>query len=584
MIVAGSGNNEVGTGPWDVYPNLAQIGDMVDRSSAPSPHRSGRQGRSNLKSMARAPQALRNLSVNVVQDMDLRMEVVREIREAPPSRVLVRGRGPARGRMTRKQMPTTGMQGDGHPNACESPTHCPQTLIEVSTGIRVDFMAQKDNSRSTAPNNVILDTDPQDCFITPSGIRRTIQPTKIPPRLIRARQRRLLLPTAEAEDNPQDVEDITVVDCPTTHVHDTVDSVSTPPMHGGTDGLPCVPGLGRWYTESPPTCGGGDGVPWCQTTPKNVGFSEAKKGRHVLTSQKHIGIQSADSNTMYALLYGTVFMEYTDVETNTHMFVVDYGHPWMRYHIPRCLCDLRPLEAQGNPGAGERTIVGERDPWRGRLQLDFGEASHAADNVVDGGSDTVLIGALTLCNVERRGPTHQFPLPLPVRGAMERQIQGYSEDSLATCTDESTAKEPFPKVTISYPSYLLFDHTVREAPDSSCEEWIAGEEDWATSDDCLEDHEEASCANEQAVDNCIGIGKTDTDDCEYEEWSQSSQSSQAMPLRDEEFEKYYHQSNWTSEHITLLGDRNNITGPRPGCRAPLQKDARNTKGTRGTPE
>ena len=35
-------------------------------------------------------------------------------------------------------------------------------------------------------------------------------------------------------------------------------------------------------------------------------------------------------------------------------------------------------------------------------------------------------------------------------------------------------------------------------------------------------------------------------------------------MEDAEFERYYHQSNWTSEHITLLGDRNNFTGPSPG--------------------
>lgn len=466
--------------------------------------------------------------------MDSRVEVVQEVQEAPPSRVPVAGRGVARGRVTRSQIPATGMQEDLHQNACESPTHCQQTLIEVSAGIRVDSLGQRDSPKSTVPDNVMLPTDLEDCFLTPLGIQRTIQPGKIPPRLTRARQRRLLLPLAESEDNLADVEDITAVDCPPSHAQDTVDSVFTPPMHGGTDGLPRVPGLRRWYTESPPTSGGGDGVPWCQTTPKHADFSEAKKGRQVLTSQKHIGIQSADSYTAYALLFGTVLGEYTDAEINTHMFVVDYGHPWTRYHIPRALCDLRPLEAQGSAGKGEGTIVAERDPWRGRLQLDFGEASHADGNAQDGGSDTVLIGALTPCNADRRGPAHQFPLPLPVRGewpSVERRIQGYSEDSLATGTDESTAKKPFPKVTISYPSYLLYDQSVREAPDSSGEEWIGGEEDWATSDDCLEDHEEVSSANEEGVDNCIGIGETDTDDCDYEEWSQSSQSHQAMPLR-----------------------------------------------------
>ena len=114
---------------------------------------------------------------------------------------------------------------------------------------------------------------------------------------------------------------------------------------------------------------------------------------------------------------------------------------------------------------------------------------------------------------------------------------------------------------------------MREAPDSSGEEWIGGEEIWATSDDCPEDHEdlesvtdplEGSVASGQAVDDCNGIGETNTDDYDYEEWSQSSQSFKAMPLKDEEFERYYYQSNWTSEHITLLGERNNFTGPRLG--------------------
>ena len=161
--------------------------------------------------------------------------------------------------------------------------------------------------------------------------------------------------------------------------------------------------------------------------PKECKYSEAKKGRQVLTSQKHIGMQFVYSHTTYALMYGTVLGEYTADDTNVQMFVVDYGHPWSRYHIPRCLCDLRPVEAQGSAGTHEQTIVGEADPWRGRLQLDFGEASHAYDEVGDGGSDTVLLGAVTPGNHERRGPTHQFPLPLPVRGewpSVERRIQG----------------------------------------------------------------------------------------------------------------------------------------------------------------
>lgn len=145
------------------------------------------------------------------------------------------------------------------------------------------------------------------------------------------------------------------------------------------------------------------------------------------------------------------------------------------------------MEAQGSAGI-PNGIVCEAEPWRGRLQLDYGDAVHGEGSAGDGGSDTVLLGAVTPVCKERGGPVHQFPLPLPARGEwplVERRIQGYSEDSLATGTDESTAQKPFPKVAISYPSYLLFDNNVREAPDSSGEEWIGGEDDWAVSDDCM---------------------------------------------------------------------------------------------------
>jgi hypothetical protein len=148
-----------------------------------------------------------------------------------------------------------------------------------------------------------------------------------------------------------------------------------------------------------------------------------------------------DITRTYAQLYGTVLGEYTDLMTNTPMFVVDYGSPWMQYHIARSLCDLRPLEAQGSAGLYNGIGCGS-EPWRGRLQLDFGEAGHGEDSAGDGGSETMLIGAVTPeCN-ERGGPVHQFPLPLPARGEwplVERRIQGYSEASNATGTDESTA-------------------------------------------------------------------------------------------------------------------------------------------------
>ena len=538
--------------------------------------------------MARAPRALRYLSLNVVVEMDLSLEAVQEIQSAPPSHIPGRGQGPARGRMTRKQMPTTWMEEDGQPNGRKSHTQCPETLIEVSAGIRLDFVAQRGASWSIAMDNVILDNDIVDSFNTPAGIPRTIQPDKIPPRLTRARQRRFELPSAVAQENPPNVEDITAVDCPTLHVHDTMDYVWTPPMRMDTDGLSRVPGLQRWYTKSPPTSRGGDGMPRCHTTPNYGSFSEAKKGHQVLTSQKHIGNQSADITTTYALLYGIVLGDYTDDRTNTPMFVVDYGHPWPQYHIPRSLCDLRPLEAQGSAGTSD-VIVGEGESWRGRLQLDFSEAGHTDDNAWDGGNDTTLLGDVTPVCVERRGLRHQFPLPLPVRGEwplVERRIQGYNKDSLATGTDESTAQKPFPKVTISYPSYLLFDNNVREAPDSSGEEWIGGEEDWATSDDCLEeledpkgflglDGEDRQCGfhsdpvepffdSDDANDDCTKIGEMEADENSYKEWSQSSESFKATPLKDKEFERYYHQSNWTSKHITLLGERNNFTSSHLG--------------------
>ena len=294
------------------------------------------------------------------------------------------------------------------------------------------------------------------------------------------------------------------------------------------------------------------------------------------------------------MLYGIVLAEYIERGTNTPMFIVDYGRPWLRYRIAQRLCDLRPLEAQGSAemqhGRGN-----DAPPWRMPIALDFNEANQAGENAADGGSDaaaqsTVLLGADTPARNEGGRPLHQFPLPLPARGEwplVQRRIQGYSEDYPATGTNDSTAHKPFPKVTISFPSYLLFDNNVNEAIDSSGDEWIGGEEDWATYDECIEDVEDPeTVVNLNGLDDqCnipsepaepIGPDVDETDDCtahrnspgfddeDYEEWSQSSDSFKAMPLEDEQFAKYYHQSNWTSEHITLLGERNNFTGPRPG--------------------
>ena len=456
---------------------------------------------------------------------------------------------------------TTGMEEDGPPNGREWNDSCPASVNEVSI----------------YTVNVHVDEDILEGFNTHVQNWPTIQPDRNPPRLIRARQRLLELNTTLAEEVPGEHEDITTVDCLRMNLRDTMDSVQPPPMHMEAGGPFRAPKLERWYTVSVRSSGDGDGGPRYDTTPKVGSFSVENRGRQVLTSHKHIGEQSMDITRTYAQLYGTVMGEYTDLITNTPMFVVDYGSPWMQYHIARSLCDLHPLEAQGSVGLYNGIVCGS-EPWRGRLQVDFGEAGHGEDNAGDGGSETMLLGVVTLVCNERGGPVHQFPLPLLARGGwplVERRIQGYNEDLHATGTDESTAQKPFPRVTISYPSYLLYENNVGEAPDSSGDEWIGGEEDWVISDDCLEEDEDPECPPRPNVEDRVSDSvdanndyswtvEVDPDDCAYEEWSQSSDSFKATPLKDKEFERYHHQSNWTSEHITLLRERHNFTGPCPG--------------------
>ena len=454
----------------------------------------------------------------------------------------------------------------------------------------LNLQAQMYASCSTPPDGADVNEKTIDMFFTPTTNRPTIQPARICPRLTRARHRQLELDSNLPHEQPIQIEDITATDSRRSNMHDTIDSVLPEPS---TVGPPHAIDIGRWYTVSPPRSSARDGMPHHDAIPLIGSYSEAKMGHQVLTSQEHIGDQSLDTTRTYALLYGTVLAEYIDGRTNTPMFLVDYGHPWLWYRITQSLCDLRPLEAQGSAEMVDGPVP-EAMPWRGRRELDFGDAGQGADNVVDGGSDaaeqsTVFLGADTPVRHETGRHVHQFPLPLPAWGEwplVERQIQGYSDDSPATATDDSTAQKPFPKVTISFPSYLLFESVVTDAMDSSGDEWIGGEEDWATYDEVSEedkDHEVVVNLNGEdgsrssqsepvepfrdgvaTADVCINHGDVDEDDPGYEEWSQSSKSFKANPLEDAEFERYYHESNWTSDHITLLGDRNNFSGPHPG--------------------
>ena len=73
--------------------------------------------------------------------------------------------------------------------------------------------------------------------------------------------------------------------------------------------------------------GSDDSTPWIGS------FSEGRKGRQALTSQEHIGVHLVDSRRAYAALYGTILGEYTEGTTNTPMFLVDYGEPWVQFLI-----------------------------------------------------------------------------------------------------------------------------------------------------------------------------------------------------------------------------------------------------------
>ena len=111
--------------------------------------------------------------------------------------------------------PTIGMEEDGQPNGREWNNQCPETVNEVSVGITL---------------NVHVDENILEGFNTLVGIRPTIQPDIIPPRLTCARQRLLELNTAVAQEVPLKHEDITTVDCLRLNLHDTMDSVFPSPM------------------------------------------------------------------------------------------------------------------------------------------------------------------------------------------------------------------------------------------------------------------------------------------------------------------------------------------------------------------
>jgi hypothetical protein len=299
------------------------------------------------------------------------------------------------------------------------------------------------------------------------------------------------------------------------------------------------------------------------------GYSTKRKGTEVKTSQKYLSEQSEDERRNHALVYGTICSEYIDGETNTPMFIVDYGGDLQGVTIAQEHCIF--------PSTVDECSNGEEgDPSWGRVHLDFSQ--NIGGDVSGKGPNTVLLGADTpsrACD-EPATDAARVPIQRVRQSNVVRPIRDYSDEAGPSGTQESTARRtPFPQVTTSLPSYLFPADKERGCEfDSSGEEWLADEEDWLNFDEILDDDIWNSDEPVQHAhfDDNVDV-ENDTNEMpeeqeHYEDWFHTPKSYLPFEMSDENFDQYYDDSNWTSEHVTLLGNRNNFSGPRPGFVAP----------------
>jgi hypothetical protein len=120
-------------------------------------------------------------------------------------------------------------------------------------------------------------------------------------------------------------------------------------------------------------------------------------------------------------------------------------------------------------------------------------------------------------------------------------------------TQDSTARMPFPQVTQTLPIYMGSES---DSGSASGESWLGKFHDYVDSDA----FSDVDLEEEGPIDDTL----------EFEEWMgfHSAESYRPGSLDGENLKRYYRPSSWNSEHVTLLGSRENFTGPRPGCTLP----------------
>ena len=131
-------------------------------------------------------------------------------------------------------------------------------------------------------------------------------------------------------------------------------------------------------------------------------------------------------------------------------------------------------------------------------------------------------------------------------------------------TQDSTARDTFPKVSIGLPEYMLCSNTSVNSgghaeigmvsADSSGEEWLPEFCDTLESSD-----------SDFAVDN---LDESEPYAPGLEQWCMTPESFTPVHMESEELAEYYRKESWNSASVDFVRTRDNFTGPTPGLRSP----------------
>ena len=304
-----------------------------------------------------------------------------------------------------------------------------------------------------------------------------------------------------------------------------------------------------------------------------VQWSCRRAGWAVLVPNRFLSELSFHTGDTPTWTQGGVIGEGVHAATGKRMVLCDLGGHDAERHLDEDsvrVADGPHVRAYGSEG-------GHGYGWWKR-QLDFSPVADSAGGFGEaaaGLSETVLLGGSAGVVGSANGPRlmEHVAENHNVNGLSGHQggrpIADYdapSDTEGVDGTQDSTARDTFPKVSVGLPEYLLCTNAsvhstggldsemVLSEADSSGEEWLPDFCDTLESSDSDFD-----------VDN---LDETETLAPGLESWCMTPDSFTPVHMGSDQLAEYYRKESWNSASVDFVRTRDNFTGPTPGLKVP----------------